>query len=472
MGVRLKNIDRDTPMIMPPDMRDWLPDDHMVNFIIEAVETVGLQGFRLNRRGSGSRQYPPSMMLSLLIYCYATGRMSSRQIEEASYYDLAVRYICGGSHHPDHDTICKFRVENRELFSECFVKVLALAHEVGSFKKIGGISVDGTKIQANASKHSAVSYKRAGEMIEQLELEVNELMKKAEDADSKALDDGLSIPEEIGRRTDRKEKLEHARKIIEERFEEKRKEKEAEYKARLKKREGQRKEGRKPRGRPPKPPKSTPEDKDQYNFTDPESRIMKAGNGSHVNQAYNAQAAVDIEGSYLILGKDVTTQVNDKQQLPGVVAAVEPEVRKVSEVLVDNGYFSESVVEKVESNGGPVVYAAIGKQSHHKTVKELENREDSPPPPDSAGMKEKMLHRITTKEGKEKYKLRKQTVEPVFGIIKEVMGFRRFHLRGLEKVKLEWDLVTLSYNMKRLYNIVSGGGIAVFGKLQNEAKIG
>jgi len=469
MSARLKNIDRDTPMLMPPDLRDWLPDYHMVNFIIEAVVTVGLQGFRINHRGSGSEQYPPSMMLSLLIYCYATGRMSSRQIEEASYYDVAVRYICGGNHHPDHDTICKFRVENRALFSECFVKVLAMAHELGAFKKVGGISVDGTKIQANASKHSAVSYKRAGEMIEQLELEVEELMKKAEDADSKALDDGLSIPEEIRRRSDRKEKLEHARKIIEERFEEKRKEKEEEYTAKLEKREKQRKQGKKPRGREPVPPKSIPEDTAQYNFTDPESRIMKAGNGSHVEQSFNAQAAVDIEGSYLILGRDVTTQANDKQQLPGVVGAVPKEVRKVSEVLVDNGYFSEKAVEQVESNGGPTVYAAIGKQSHHKTVKELESKEDPPPPSDNADMKEKMLHRIATKTGKEKYKLRKQTVEPVFGIIKEVMGFRRFHLRGLEKVKLEWDLVTLSYNMKRLYNMVSR--TAVFGKLQNEVKI-
>ena len=128
-------------------------------------------------------------------------------------------------------------------------------------------------------------------------------------------------------------------------------------------------------------------------------------------------------------------------------------------------------LREVESNGGPTVYAAIGKQSHHKTVKELEKRQDSPLPPDNATMKEKMLHRISTKKGKEKYKLRKQTVEPVFGIIKEVMGFRRFHLRGLQKVKLEWDLVTLSYNMKRLHNIVRDGS-AVFGKLQNEAKIG
>ena len=470
MGVRLINIDRDTPMLMPPDLRDWLPDHHMVNFIIEAVETLGLQGLHLNHRGSGSEQYPPLMMLSLLIYCYATGRMSSRQIEEASYYDLAVRYICGGSHHPDHDTICKFRVENRELFSDCFVKVLATAHELGGFKKVGGISVDGTKIQAHASKHSAVSYKRAGEMIEQLELEVETLMKKAEAADHKALDDGLSVPDEIKRRTDRKEKLKHARAIIEERFEEKRQEKEQEYKAKLTKREELIKQGKKPRGRPPKPPQSTPGDKDQYNFTDSESRIMKAGNGSHVDQCYNAQAAVDIEGSYLILGKDVTTQANDKQQLPGVVATVSPEVRKVSEVLVDNGYFSESAIEKVESKGGPTVYAAIGKQSHHRTVKELEKKDDPSPPPDNADMKEKMLYRIRTKKGKEKYKLRKQTVEPVFGIIKEVMGFRRFHLRGLEKVKLEWDLVTLSYNMKRLYSMFSDG-TTVFGKLQNEAKI-
>ena len=227
MAVRLKIVDRETPMMLPPDIREWIPKDHIVLFIIEAVAFMGLKGFKVNTSGSGSEQYSPGMMLVLLIYCYATGRFSSRQIEAATYSDVIVRYICGGDLHPDHDTICTFRRNNGEVFTECFVKVLALASELGCLKKVGGISVDGTKIKANASKHSAVSYKKAGQMI----------------------------------------------------------------------------------------------------------------------------------------------------------------------------------------------------------------------------------HRLKTKKGKERYKLRKQTVEPVFGTIKETLGFRHFQLRGLEKVELEWDIVTLAYNFKRLFNM-------------------
>ena len=188
MAPRLKTVDRDTPMMLPPDIRDWVPKDHIIHFIIEAVSIIGLKGFKVNTRGSGSEQYSPKMMFILLVYCYATGRFSSRQIEEATYSDVIVRYICGGDLHPDHDTICTFRRKNGKVFSDCFVKVLALASELGYLKKVGGISVDGTKIKANASKHAAVSYQRAETMIQQLELEVGELMKKAENADSVPLE--------------------------------------------------------------------------------------------------------------------------------------------------------------------------------------------------------------------------------------------------------------------------------------------
>ena len=199
MAVRLVNIDRNTPLLLPPDLRDWVPDDHIVHFVLEAVEVLDLQGFRVNERGTGDEQYPPAMLLGLLVYCYATGRFSSREIEQATYSDVAVRYVCGNTH-PDHDTICTFRRVNGALFKECFVKVLGLASELGHLRRVGGISVDGTKIQANASKHAAVSYERAGAMIGQLELEVEELMHKPEDADSTPLDDGFSIPAEIARR--------------------------------------------------------------------------------------------------------------------------------------------------------------------------------------------------------------------------------------------------------------------------------
>ena len=223
MAANFVNIDRNTPMLLPHDLKLWIPENHLVHFILDALETLDLTGFKVNKRGTGSKQYPPRMMLALMIYCYATGRFSSRKIEEATYSDIAVRYICGGDHHPDHDTICTFRRVNQTLFEECFVKVLALAQQLGKLKKIGTISVDGTKIKANASKHSAVSYKRAGEIIEALQKEVQALVAKAEKIDNTPLDDGLSIPDEITRREERIKALQNAREAIEKQFEEKKK---------------------------------------------------------------------------------------------------------------------------------------------------------------------------------------------------------------------------------------------------------
>ena len=462
MSARFVNIDRDTPMMFPPDLRDWLPEDSMVHFIVDAVDMLDVEKFSINHRGSGSAQYPPSMMLALLIYCYATGRFASREIELASYYDVAVRYICGGDKHPDHDTICTFRLKNREAFKEVFVKVLMLAQELGYLKKVGGVSIDGTKIKANASKHSAVSYKRAGEMLEQLELQIEELTRKAEEVDSTPLDDGLTLPDEIRRREDRKASLEKARKVIEERYEEVNQQKQAEYETKRKAREEQRKNGKKPRGKDPEPPDDNPPEKAQCNFTDGESRIMKAGNGTHFEQAYNAQAAVDTNGSMLILGHYVTNHVNDKLELVRAVKSVVSEARDVSDVCADTGYFSEAVVLELEDKGqGPTVYCAVQKQNHHRTVDDLLQKAEPLPPDEDESVKEKMVHRLKTREGKAIYKKRKETVEPVFGIIKSVMGFRQFLLRGLDKVNLEWELVALAYNVKRLHKLMDGNRVSI-----------
>lgn len=451
---RLVNIDRNTPMLLPPDLRDWLPENHMAHFVVEAVDGLDAGRFRFNWRRSGSAQYPPKMMLSLLIYCYATGRMGSRQIEQATYYDVAVRYISADTH-PDHDTICVFRRENRALFADCFVWVLALAQELGHLKKIGGVSVDGTKINANASKHAAVSYKHAGESIERLEREVEQLIAKAEEADSTPLDDGLSLPDEIARRKTRKIKLEAARKVIEARFEESRKIKQAAYDAKIQERQRRLDEGKGTRGKPPSPPPTTPEDKAQYNFTDPDSRIMKAAGGDHFEQAYNAQAVVDTEGSFLILGQRVTNHVNDKQELAEDVGTVDPAIRQIDYVLADAGFFSEEQVVEIEADAGPTVYASINKIGHRITVEDLEKHPDPPAPEADASVTDKMRQRLQTKEGKARYRLRKQTVEPVLGTIKETLGFRQFHLRGHPNVETEWALVTLAYNFKRLYNMAA-----------------
>ena len=294
-------------------------------------------------------------------------------------------------------------------------------------------------------------------MIEQLELEIEELTRKAEEIDSVPLDDGLTLPDELKRRKDRKASLEKAREVIEERYEEVKQEKQVEYEKKRDAREEQRKNGKKPRGKDPKPPAEKPPGKSQYNFTDAESRIMKAGNSNHFEQAYNAQAAVDTEGSMFILGGYVTDHANDMRELHPVVESVAPEAREMNDVYADTGYFSEAAVEKVENDEqGVTVYCAIEKQDHHRSVDDLMKKTDPVPPADDAPIKDQMAYRLATKEGREKYKKRKETAEPVFGIIKSVIGFRQFLLRGLDKVNLEWDLVTLSYNFKRLHKITGG----------------
>src|SRR6266581_181818 len=455
MPARLVNIDRQTPMFLPCDLREWVPSDHIVHFILDAVEQLPTAHFHVNDRGTGSEQYPPGMMLALLIYCYATGRFGSRTIEAATHSDVAVRYLCA-NHHPDHDSICAFRVANKVAFQAAFVSVLQLARQL-RLTQVGTVSVDGTKIQANASKHAAVSYQRAGEMIEQLELEVQELIERAEQAEAKETKETMDIPAELGRREKRVAALKEARQVIEQRAKEMAAAQQEEYKAKEAKRQAQREAGQKPRGPGPTPPSEAPDPKAQYNFSDPESRIMKAGNGQHFEQAYNAQAAVDEQ--MLIVGERVSVARNDKKELAPTVAAISPVVApEVKAVLVDSGFYSEAAVAAVEQKpeGAPTgvtVYAAVEKHSHHKTVADLLPQPEPAAPGPAASAKEVMAHRLKTQMGKALYKLRKQTVEPVFGIIKEVMGFRRFLLRGRAKVGLEWTLVCASYNLKRMFTL-------------------
>jgi transposase len=245
MSERFVVVDRDTPMLLPPSIQDWLPEGHLAHFVVKTVGLLPLHGFQVNTRGTGSAQMPPSMMLSLLIYSYAVGRMSSRQIEKATYEDVASRYICGDRAHPDHDTICTFRRQNADLFQESFVKVLEYAREMGVLAKRGGVSADGTKIGANASKHAAVSHGRAAELIAELEREVQTLMALAEKADRETLPETLKIPEEIARREKRLAKLREAKAVIEARHAERLAEKQREYEAKLAERAGGGGHGRK-----------------------------------------------------------------------------------------------------------------------------------------------------------------------------------------------------------------------------------
>lgn len=453
MPARLVNIDRDTPLLLPPDLRQWIPADHLAHYILDAVESLPLTTLRVNERGTGDEQFPPRMMLGLLIYCYATGTFSSRAIERATYTDVAVRFLSGDTH-PDHDTICEFRRQNRAVLAESFVRVLELAREL-KLLQVGRITlaVDGSKVLANASKHSAVSYQRAGQQLEWLQHEVTQLLAKAEQADSTPLQDGLSIPAEITRRRDRIRQLQAARAVIEERARQRATQERPAYEAQAAERDARRARGERVRGREPQPPRDTPSPKDQFNFTDPASRIMKAGNGAHFEQAYNAQAAVETD-SRLIVAARVTAAPNDKEQLVPTVQAVPPAIRQeVNAVLADNGFYSAAAVATVEADHGPTVYAALDKTGHHRSVAELERQTDSPPPAADAAPSAHMRHRLQTQAGRALYRLRQQTVEPVFGIIKEALGFRRFSLRGLAAVELEWTLVCLAYNLRRLHRL-------------------
>ena len=465
MPARFVTIDYDTPLLLPANLREWVPLGHLAHFILDVVEELDLRQVRVNERGTGSEQYPPQMLLALVLYCYATGLFSSRRIEQATWDSVPVRLICGDTH-PDHDTICTFRRENKALVQESFVRVLELAQAL-KFLQVGQImvAVDGTKMLAHASKHAAVSYEHAGKTIQQLELEVKELLAKAEQADTTPLEDGLTIPQEVQRRQERKAKLATARAEIEARAQARAAAEMAEYQAKLAARAAQKDRGEKPRGPQPKEPSPQPKPSDQYNFTDPESRIMKAGSGQHFEQSYNAQAAVEVD-SRLIVGQRVSQAPNDKQELVPTLRAIAPPVASIAAVLVDSGFYSEAAVQTVEQTGGgqpngTTVYAAVEKKEHHRTVRDLEQKPEPMAPGPEATTSEVMKHRLRTLEGRAKYKLRQQTVEPVFGIIKSVLGFRQFLLRGLQKVELEWQLVCLAYNLKRLHRMGAGLKIAM-----------
>jgi len=456
MASRFVSIDRDTPLLLPPNLRDWVPADHLVHFIIDAVDALDLRQVKVNTRGTGSEQYPPPMMLGLLIYSYATGTFGSRRIEQSTYDSVPVRLLTGDTH-ADHDTLCTFRRENQALLTESFIKVLQLAQQL-KVLKFGQLTVaaDGTKVLASASKHSAVSYERAGEMIAQLEMEVQQLLAKAEQADATPLQDGLTIPDEITRRQERKAALAHARAEIEARAHVRYTAQLAEHEQKLAERAAKKERGEKVGGQPPQPPTPTPEPGDQYNFTDPESRIMKAGNGNHFEQSYNAQAAVEVE-SRLIVGERVSQSPNDKQELVPTLAAIPWAAGTVAVALVDSGFFSAAAVQQIEhGQAGPMVYAAMEKTGHHRSVADLEQRPDPESPAADASIAQVMRHRLRTAAGKALYKLRQQTVEPVFGIIKAVLGFRQFRLRGWAKASLEWTLVCLAYNLKRLHRLGAG----------------
>lgn len=439
--------DPNQPLLLPIDLREWVPADDMVHFVLEAVEQVPLDRFQVNVRGSGSKQYHPRMMLALVIYCYANGVFGSRRIEAATYRDIAVRYLCADTH-PDHDTICKFRRENVEAISTSFVQVLQLAREL-KLLKVGTISVDGTKVDANASKHRNVRYDRAGELIEQLETDIAALLGQAEQADNEEREGGQRLPEGLARREKLKAELAAARARLEAEARARAAREQADYERKVAARE-QRKGRRK--GKKIKPPDDTPPPSGQSNLTDPESGLMRKNKGSEYRQSYNAQAAASTDGSQLILGSRVSCCAADGGELVADVDAVPEALGRISGVLADSGYADGAQVDALERRHMEVL-VATGRNNQRR----YDFRPPKPAAPNAAESKpwiKRMNARLQSDRGRAQYRLRQQTVEPVFGIIKQVMGFRRFMLRGLEKVSGEWQLVCLAYNCKRLHRLI------------------
>jgi transposase len=440
--------DRLTGFLMPPSIDEWLPQRHLARFVVEVIDGLDLTAMSKSYRGTGSASYHPAPLLGLLVYGYATGVFSSRKLERATYDSVAFRFVAANDH-PDHDTIATFRRRFLKDIEALFVKVLLLAREMGVLK-MGTVALDGTKIHANASRHSALSYEHAGKIEAQLKAEVAELLAKAEAADQADIPDGISVPEELARREDRLEKLAVARAKIEARAKERYAWEMADHEAKLAAREAKTAAtGKKPGGKPPQPPVEVPLPTDQINLTDEESRIMPVAGGGF-EQCYNAQAAVAAD-SMLIVAQDVVQAVNDKQQIEPMLNQIDTlpdELGEVDTLLADTGYFSAANVAACTAAGiHPLI--AMGRQPHHPPVSELFC--DDPLAPENPTPVEAMAHRLKTREGRDLYALRKQTPEPVFGIIKSVMGFRQFLLRGLEKVRGEWSLVTMAWNMKRMF---------------------
>jgi transposase len=447
-------IDRQTGFLLPPSVDEWLPEKHLARFVVEVIDGLDLSVMRGSYRGSGSASYPPSLLLGILVYGYATGVFSSRKLERASYDSVAFRFIAANQH-PDHDTIAAFRRRFVREIESLFVQVLAVAREMGVLQ-MGTVALDGTKIHANASRHSALSYEHAGRIEAQLKAEVADLLARAEAADRADLPDGLSIPDELARREERLAKLAEARATIEARAKERFDREQAEHQAKLAARDAKAAAtGRKPRGKPPQPPVEGPLPTDQINLTDEQSRIMPVAGGGF-GPCYNAQAVV-AAGSLLVVAADVVQAPNDKRQLAPMLdklAALPADLGQPQTLLADTGYFSAANVQACGAAGiAPLV--ALGREAHHPGL--AERFAAAPPAPDDPTPVEAMAHRLKTLEGRKLYAQRKHIPEPVFGIIKSVLGFRQFLLRGLDKVRGEWNLVTLAWNLKRMFVLSPAG---------------
>lgn len=397
---------------------------------------------------AAARPTPRRILLGLLFYGYATGVFGARKIERATYESAPFRFL-GGNLHPDHDTLAHFRKTFLGDLKGHFVQILLLAQEVGVLQ-LGRISLDGSKVHADAAKSKAVSYQHLQEIEQRLRAEVEELFVLGERAEQERLPDGLVVADEIALRQARLARLAEAKAVIEARAMERFAVEEAAYAAKVRERAQKAgRSGRKPGGRPPTAPTPGPRATDQYNFTDPDSRIMKSRHG--FEQDYNAQVAVD-QDSFLIVGESLSNHPNDQCEAVPTVDAIPPEIGRPEAAALDTGYFSEANVAAFEQRGIDP-YIATGRDPHNQSWQQRCAAEPAPPPAE-ASAKVKMAYKLKTTIGQAIYGARKCTVEPVIGIIKETLGFRQFSLRGQQAAAGEWCLVCLAFNLRRLHRLV------------------
>ena len=453
MTRQFKTPDYEATLNQTITLRDALPLNHLARFVVDVIGQLDLSQIYAGYAPVGGVALAPEILLGLLFYGYATGVFSARKIERHTYESIPFRFTASGLH-PDHDTIANFRKTFLAEIQELFVQILLLAQEAGVFK-LGNISLDGSKIHADASKHHAVSYKRLVELDTQLRQEAQTLLTLGEQADQgeRALPDGLVIEDELTLRQARLTNLAKAKTVLQARAQERDAIEQAAYQAKLHERaEKARQKGRKPRGRPPQPPQTGPRDQDQYNFTDPDSRVMKNSTDEGFDQHYNAQVVVD-QASLLIVATSLSNHPNDQTEATPTVDAISPRVGKPEAAALDNGYWSLTNVKALEDRGIEA-YIATGREPHHHSWEMFFAKQPAPPPA-AASPKVKMAYKLQTDLGRAIYRLRKMTVEPVIGLIKEVLGFRQFSLRGLGAAAGEWCLVCLAFNLKRLHVLMA-----------------
>jgi len=449
MTRKFKTVDYEAALDQTVSLREALPANHLARFVVELVAQLDLTSIYERYGARGGEAYAPTVLLALLFYGYATGVFSSRKIEKATYEMLPFRFVAGGLH-PDHDTLANFRKTFLNEIKALFVQMLLLAQTAGYFK-LGNISMDGSKVHANASKSKAVSYQRLLQLEAHLRAEVDQLFILAEQADRHELPAGMDVADEIALRQERLARLAEAKQVLEARAKERQAAEQAEYEAQQREREAKaQRSGRTPPGRPPTPPSGEPQDKDQYNFTDPESRIMKCSGSAGFEQAYNAQVAVD-QDSLLIVAYSLSNHPNDKAEAEPTLEALPSDLGTPEAAALDNGFWSEKTFAALAKRHIEP-YIATGREPHHKSWQERFAAESEPPAED-ASPQVKMAYKLRTEIGQGIYRLRKCTVEPVIGIIKAVLGFRQFSLRGLDAVDGEWALVCLAFNLKRMHTL-------------------